>query len=77
MQDYGVSLVWLVANSLVVGYGDPAQFSYRFEPFLVRVVRSEMVLMPFDRQSRSGQYGRKLFAEIAISKESECHAARS
>lgn len=70
-------LVGLVPYPLVMGYCDPVPLADKSQPFLVRSVRSKMVVMRFDRDAGGFEDTRKLPPKIAVSEQNNAQAARS
>src|SRR5688572_4925963 len=69
MPDDCCELVGLVADSSVMGDRDPSPLPDGREPFFVRAVRREMVLMSLHVQAGRCENVRKPGAEIAIGEE--------
>ncbi len=77
VSNYGVQFVGHVADAEIVSNGDPAIFTNRFKPFLVRCVVSKMVLMSLDFEPCGRKNRGEFFAKIAIGEECIIQAARS
>ena len=77
MADDGGPLVRLVADSGVVGYGNPASLADGAEPFLVRAVGPEVMTVPFDDEAGRDKDIREDVAKIAVGEKDEAQAARS
>jgi hypothetical protein len=67
----------LVADTGVVCYRDSTSCANSGKPFFIRTGWSEMIAVPFNAQSGSGENVREPVAEIAIRKENNAQAARS
>ncbi len=70
-------LVRRVPNPLVVRDRYAAAFSDVPQPLLVRAIGCETVVVPFNRESGSGQNFGELLAKIAVCEKDETQAARS
>jgi hypothetical protein len=77
IADDCLKFVRLVADTGVVSYRDPTSCANSGKPFFIRTGWSEMIAVPFNAQSGSGENVRESVAEVAIRKENNAQAARS
>ena len=77
MPDDGVALIRLVANTAVVGEGDPAALADLLQPRFVRRVVREMTRVPLDGQAAVLQNLRESLTEVAVGEIDKAQAARS
>lgn len=77
MTNHGVEFIGLIADSAIVGYGDPATLAHRLQPVLARAIGCKVVPMSFDAQAGADKNVGKTGTEIAVSEEDKSQAARS
>ena len=77
VADHRRQLIRLVADSGVVGDGDPFAPAHLGQPVFVRALGREVIAVALDGEARGRQDGREERAEVAISEEDKRQAARS